>query len=112
MGVTFSPFRDTWATAMPCFVLIVAATRCGGWVRAFLVSRPARFLGMISYSLYLTHVHVIRGIHRELELPASIEIALMLILTPLIAWACYRWIEMPFRELGRRLAARVEPAGA
>jgi peptidoglycan/LPS O-acetylase OafA/YrhL len=110
-GVRFAAFRDTYATATPCFVLIFAATRCGGWVRSLLVSRPARFLGAISYSLYLTHAHVLRFVLSHVELPAPVEIALSTLLALLLAWLCYRLVETPFRALGRRLSVRVATTG-
>jgi len=107
LGVRFQPFSDSWATAPPCFLIVLAATRCGGWVSGLLTSRPARFLGSVSYSLYLTHAHVLRLVHYRSSLPAPLKIAIITALTLLVAWICFRFIETPFREVGRRLATRL-----
>lgn len=66
------------------------------------VPRWLLFLGQISYSLYLLHLFVIRGI------PASEnELVTLLVwsaVTLLVSASTYRLVEEPFMRLGRRLA--------
>jgi len=86
--------------------LILGASRpTDGLVGRLLAMRPARFLGRISYSVYLWHMPIlILWAYRALATPGrSVRIGLLL-LTIIVATASYRWIETPFRR--RRLLAR------
>jgi peptidoglycan/LPS O-acetylase OafA/YrhL len=58
---------DNWAyqmvLAVPCFVLVAAvAYRQSPWSDALLLSRPARFVGRISFSLYLVHYMIAQAL--------------------------------------------------
>ncbi|MBN8807525.1 MAG: acyltransferase [Sphingomonas sp.] len=67
-------------------------------VARLLGTAPMTFIGRISYSLYLWHVPVfafavyLTGAEMGLGLAAG-----MIALSFVLAWASYRWIEMPFR---------------
>jgi peptidoglycan/LPS O-acetylase OafA/YrhL len=85
-----------------------------------LTARPAQLLGRLSYSLYMVHVPVIivadylveslvgrngdghPALSTPLEILATLGVIALIILVSL---ATHRWIEMPWRERGRRLAA-------
>jgi len=67
---------------------------------------PIHFLGEISYSLYLWHivvllfcVHLLYG-----KMPLWAIICLALVLSILVSWCSYIWIEKPSMNLGRKLS--------
>ncbi len=87
-----------------------------------LLSRPLRFLGEISYSLYLCHALVqwcarqtCRALFKRPEItidginatPLSFSEALVAVsgvlgITLLLGWLTYRWVEAPARDASRR----------
>jgi peptidoglycan/LPS O-acetylase OafA/YrhL len=68
---------------------------------------PIRFLGRISYSLYLWHwpILVLPAAAAERELSAVASVALV-VLAVVVAWASWRFIEEPFRAGFPSLARR------
>jgi peptidoglycan/LPS O-acetylase OafA/YrhL len=82
-----------------------AAVIVAGWrsasVGAVLTLRPLRFLGLISYSLYLIHwpllVLPLAGLAVGEELPLVVRLGLV-VLAVVLAWACQRWVEAPFHR--------------
>ena len=83
--------------------VILAGGRGGSM--ALLLARPwLRFLGLISFSLYLVHwpILVLPATNMAIgeELPIALRIALVFV-SIVAAWASYRWIEQPFHR-GRR----------
>ena len=85
--------------------VVLAGTRRGS-VGALLVLAPIRFLGRISYSLYLVHWPILvlpaANLAFDEELPLEVRFALVLA-SIVVAAASYRWIEQPFQH-GLRLA--------
>jgi peptidoglycan/LPS O-acetylase OafA/YrhL len=85
--------------------VVLAGSRRGS-VGALLVLPPIRFLGRISYSLYLVHWPILvlpaANLAIDEELPLEVRFALALI-SVVVAAASYRWIEQPFQH-GLRLA--------
>lgn len=88
-----------------------------------LTTRPAQLLGRLSYSLYMVHTIVLmaadlvaerlagvneRG-HADLSMPiavlATVTTVAVIILLSILT---YRWVEVPWRERGRRIAAALE----
>jgi peptidoglycan/LPS O-acetylase OafA/YrhL len=72
------------------------------------VPRFLRWLGRISYSLYLLHVLVLGQVTRALphlqERPVLVRIAVGLLFLQLalgVAAASHRWVELPGQALGR-----------
>ena len=67
--------------------------------RRYLGWRPARFLGRISYSLYLWHwpLIVLPTAMAGATLPLAVRVGLMLAAIP-IAYASQRWLEDPIRR--------------
>jgi peptidoglycan/LPS O-acetylase OafA/YrhL len=64
-----------------------------------------RWLGEVSYSVYLVHGVVIAAVP-EVGGPVT-AVAVWLATTLVVSWATYRLFERPFQEWGRQLARRV-----
>ena len=96
---------------MPCLGTAMVIHAGGqSWVaRRILAARPMVFVGLLSYSLYLWHWPVltalrVRTANVHLDLPVVMG---AIIVTFLLAWASWRYIETPFRNKrdmpGRRM---------
>lgn len=83
---------------------------------AFLSDRRVKFLGMISYSLYLLHLPVISLVRNTFGFTSqtfSESIACGLLAIPLcilLAWLSYKYIEAPCNAVGRKLGHLVLPS--
>lgn len=91
--------------SMAFIVIALASRRAGG----FLSININRYLGRISYSLYLVHIPVLLALTITLNyrIPAWVILPLFISISLLFASAFYMWIEKPFTLLSRR-AARVK----
>ena len=83
-----------------CCVLLVGASLEGGPVARLLAVAPLRWLGLISYSIYVWHVAVFDVVSGSQVLKLGIAV--------ILGAASYRWIEKPFRL--RRKAVVERPA--
>lgn len=90
------------------------------WPVRLLVNPVTRFIGTLSFSMYLSHFAVIAAFE-ALGLPAAFgrgDAAALLHYTAVVAvtvaasWACHRLIERPGIDAGRRWIARLEAAPA
>jgi peptidoglycan/LPS O-acetylase OafA/YrhL len=104
-----------WPTALGAGGLIVICLNSPSCKR-ILHWPPIHFLGEISYSLYLWHfivllfcVHLLYG-----KMPLWVIISLALVLSILVSWCSYIWIEKPSMNLGRKLSNVFQrrPAGS
>lgn len=116
----------TGALLMPALAIwfgvlaVLTQTLPGGHLARRLLALPAlRVLGRMSYSTYVLHMLAIlaamlalnafqleAGQYRALFIPLAVG------LTLLLSYAGYRWIEIPGRRLGARVAARRPLAAA
>ena len=94
-----------WLIALSAGGLMIISITSPSWKRV-LSWPPIRFLGEVSYSLYLWHfivllycVHLLYG---EIPLPAILFLALVLSLA--VSWCSYRWIEKPSLTFGRHVS--------
>jgi peptidoglycan/LPS O-acetylase OafA/YrhL len=80
------------------------------WLSRFLHLGPIRWLGSISYSLYLLHVPVLLVVSILLyrKVPDGVMLATFLVLSLLAAAAFHRVVELPSIRLGRTLANRLD----
>jgi len=90
--------------------LMIALCVIGGAAERVLLARIPRFLGRISYSLYLTHLIVIAAVVHAFAgaVPLAAALAAALPLSLLVADLCQRFVEAPGQQLGKRLAAGVD----
>jgi peptidoglycan/LPS O-acetylase OafA/YrhL len=94
-----------WITALGAGGLIVICMN-SGTCKHILLWPPIRFLGQMSYSLYLMHFIVLLGCLDLLfgRLPLAAILCLVFVLSIIVSWYCYRWVEVPSMNLGRRLS--------
>jgi peptidoglycan/LPS O-acetylase OafA/YrhL len=97
------PLSD-WITALGAGGLILISMNSQACKRVLFWS-PIRFLGEVSYSLYLWHfivmlycVHLLYG-----KVHLAVILSMVFVLSLLVSWCSYRWIELPSIALGRRL---------
>ncbi len=71
-----------------------------GWAVAALGFKPLAFVGRVSYSLYLYHLPVLILFNLYLPLaPPYLAFPLYLAVVVPLAWASYRYVELPFMNL-------------
>jgi peptidoglycan/LPS O-acetylase OafA/YrhL len=91
------------------FPLFVIAVRYPGWFAFRLLNVGwVRFLGVLSYSIYLVHPAVLWAVTSWTGPPGVVQAAIALALTLGIALAIYQVVEKPAARLRRRLS-RVQP---
>ena len=78
-----------------------------GWPRlqGLLLLGPLRWLGQVSFSVYLWHTLVLTVLVRLEVFSLWLSLLLVLPLTLLIAGVYHRYVEQPAAEMGRRLSA-------
>lgn len=112
-------YQTLWGAPLGLLCLALA------WRDRAPVSWPAtRFLGKISFSLYLAHPHVLAmltagGVYARIQTTPggpgagfALACAVTLIVLVPISWGLYRLVEAPGMSLGRLAASRLRPAAA
>jgi peptidoglycan/LPS O-acetylase OafA/YrhL len=103
-----------WITALGAGGLIIICMNSGTCKR-ILLWPPIRLLGQMSYSLYLMHFIVLLCCLDLLfgRIPLAAILCLVFVLSLIVSWYCYRWVEVPSMNFGRRLSnASRNPTGA
>jgi peptidoglycan/LPS O-acetylase OafA/YrhL len=102
LGPQYFPYE--LSLAAPASFLLVAyfATEHDALLANFMRSAPLRFLGRISYSIYILH-WPIRSIILQFNNSQIGVIMLTTLVTISAATICYYVIELPFINIGRRL---------
>lgn len=112
--VARKPELGAWVYAIPfAFGLWVwSLLPDRGLVAALLHARPLQWLGVHSYSIYLVHVTVLTFFDwpaRKFDGPLKYGVIIAFLLAVFVTSAItYRWIEVPWRERGKRLAERAQ----
>ncbi|MCA0423937.1 MAG: acyltransferase [Proteobacteria bacterium] len=109
-------FRDTLRYTLQGLALVpvvLAVTVAGtmAWATAILDSTPMRWIGRLSYSLYLWHILAFFVAEHLLPGSGARFVAAMLlgwVLTFVVSWLSYRFVEMPFFALRKRFGSNVE----
>jgi peptidoglycan/LPS O-acetylase OafA/YrhL len=114
-----SPWGEHWflALAVPSVfaVILLLAPLLPRWARLPFDNRLARFLGQISYGVFLFHFIVIWTVLRFVDIPRDgspasvLKLAtLVLPITVLCAWLGTRFVEGPIRRRAQRKAVVLE----
>jgi peptidoglycan/LPS O-acetylase OafA/YrhL len=102
-------FRETLRYTLQGIALtpvFVAAVRHPQWyVFRPLNWRPMRFIGAISYSLYLVHHTVLKAVEQHSHLAGAARALVALLLSLATAWTMYVLVERPCARLRKRLLA-------
>jgi peptidoglycan/LPS O-acetylase OafA/YrhL len=100
-------FQDV-VTAWGAALLVLTALGSAR-TSAFLHLPPVKFLGKVSYSLYLLHAVIVLSLTHLLygKLPIGVILGLSLGLSLLLSHLSYEWIEAPAMRAGRMLADRL-----
>ena len=69
---------------------------------AFFELASWRFLGRISFSIYLWHYLVVQFVARDISIHSTLQFILVLAVTIPLSWLSYRFIERPFISWGHR----------
>lgn len=95
-----------WAGSLALIALLVSSPR----LRGVLEAAPWRWLGRVSYSLYLVHVPVLLAtVHLGWgRAPLWALLAIGIVLALAAAHLMQRLVEHPCEQFGRKLAARLE----
>jgi peptidoglycan/LPS O-acetylase OafA/YrhL len=102
-GFTEAMAFPGWLAALPvlgtCALIYGSEARPEGLIAKGLALRPMVWLGLLSYSLYLWHWPIFtfaRSILlQDFELPLG---AVLIVLSVLLAWATFRFVEQPIRS--------------
>lgn len=86
-------------------IFIISYMNGYGLVNRLLSCRLLRFIGMISYSIYLWHVMIIGFVGRNIHTTTSIKILLVILITLTLSFLSYMIIERPFLKI--RLKGRL-----
>ena len=93
-------------------LLVLSLLPDRGLVARLLQTAPMQWLGIHSYAIYLTHITVQTVLDwpgRVVPEPAKHGVVLIFAAAVLALSAlCYRFIEVPWRERGKRIAERIE----
>ncbi|MGE0797185.1 MAG: acyltransferase family protein [Lautropia sp.] len=83
-----------------------------GWVASLLQTAPLQWLGVHSYAIYMVHITVQTVLDwpgRVVPEPWKHGVGLLFVVAVFaLAALCYKFVEVPWRERGKRIAARLE----
>ncbi|MDQ1123676.1 acyltransferase family protein [Microbacterium trichothecenolyticum] len=98
----YVPYGLLWA-----LTIVSLFTAPAGAAAALLSVRPLLFIGMVSYSFYLTHAFVLNALEKlPAAVPPWVQYPLGLAGALVLAWISYRLVEAPLNRWGHRLAGR------
>ena len=108
-----SAFRETFRYTLQGLALtpiFIMAVRSPDWfIFRPLNWRPMRFVGTLSYVLYLVHQVVLEALERDFGLGGVLRAALALGLSLLVAWVLHVSVERPCARLRRQLSSAGSP---
>lgn len=122
VGLRIFKFLSSSVMASNCVSLNLFALVLCGWlgleIRYYMQAKPVRlteWMGTWSYSLYLVHPLVYpllaAGGMSSLAIPGSLQILLIYLLTPFIAYAFYLCVEWPSHRFAKHIGTRATKAG-
>lgn len=104
-------FPGAWALAPVLGASMIIAAGPGAWLNRTLLSHPAMvWIGVISFPLYLWHWPILSLMRVLLgDTPAFGFRCLAVVAAALLAWATYKWVELPIRAAGVAARHRAAP---
>jgi peptidoglycan/LPS O-acetylase OafA/YrhL len=88
-------------------IALMSVMRAKVPVKKALESKPMRFLGKISYSLYLTHFFIFVLCY-DFHIPRNFVTAVLIgLFAVAFAWVLYKAVELPLYKIGVRLSNRL-----
>jgi peptidoglycan/LPS O-acetylase OafA/YrhL len=104
------PFEQTLRYTLQSFGLLPFFLAAIRWYDkgpfALLNTRLLKYLGLLSYSMYLTHTSVIWGLEHWLAWPEPLRAALALLIIIALAFVIHHGVERPVGRLRKRLIAQ------
>ena len=92
-AIFFMPYAILWS------VLLVSVKHGHGFISRMFKFKPLRFLGTISYSLYLFHMPVLQFLQADLGIPQGLKIYIFFALSILFSSFSYLLIELPLSKI-------------
>lgn len=106
------PWWPNLLAVLGTLAVVAGSVGQGSGVGRLLRLQGVRWVGKISYSLYLWHWPVFVLARWTVGLDAPLTRVLALVLTTLLGWASYRWLEQPLRGWGESKRKAVVVAGS
>lgn len=105
MGLPFGRIFGDYIITLGSLIIILISIG-STQIAKFLLAKPIKFLGKISYSLYLYHLVVLFSLIYLLYNITSLWViyVLTIVVSILVATASYHFIEMPFIKLGKKVS--------
>jgi peptidoglycan/LPS O-acetylase OafA/YrhL len=101
-------FQETFRYSLQGIALVplfVAAIRFPNWAMFRILNLgPTKFIGILSYSIYLLHPTVLFGVEEWTPWHPLVKAIAGLAVTLLLAFAIYRFVERPCGKLRKRLS--------
>ncbi|OZM73638.1 acyltransferase [Amycolatopsis antarctica] len=100
VGTVFPGYLALWPTLAAVLVIVAGSTGSAAGADRFLSARPLRYLGKLSYSLYLWHwpVLVLHLVAQNRSEPSLLTGALVIAFSLALSALTYHLVETPLRE--------------
>jgi peptidoglycan/LPS O-acetylase OafA/YrhL len=101
-------WHDAWLQLTGVALVVACAVRPEHLLRRLLESAPLRYLGTLSYALYLLHPMAIHGVRRLLpeSTPQPLLLAVVLACSIAAAAIAHRVVEAPFLRIKEAISRR------
>ena len=87
-------------------IAVVAAFHGGTHYGKFFALPVCRFIGRVSFSVYLWHIVILQVVYQHVSVHPSLQFCLTIAITFAISHLSYRWIERPFIRWGHQVSRR------
>jgi peptidoglycan/LPS O-acetylase OafA/YrhL len=85
-------------------VAVIAAFHGGTHFGKFFALPVCRFIGRVSFSVYLWHIVILQVVHQHVSVHPSLQFCLTIAATFAISYLSYRWIERPCIHWGHQVS--------
>lgn len=106
-------YLDDWVISLGAALVLLTVMASKDLSKALTIT-PLRILGEISYSLYLFHAIILFSLAYLLHgsLPTGVILGLAILVSIVVSYLAWRWIEQPSITLGRRFSSYLKPQPA